>query len=43
VNALRRAAKRDEGGGKVKKAVEHAKDEVEDAVDRVTKMLRDEK
>ena len=36
---LRRAGKRDEAAGKVKQAVEHAKDKVHDGVDRVKEML----
>ena len=39
---LRRSGKADEAGGKIKQAVEHAKDKVEEGVDRLKDMLHDD-
>ena len=39
---LRRSGKMDEAGGKVKRAVKHAKDKVDEGVDRVKDMFDDD-
>ena len=39
---LRRSGKMDEAGGKVKQAVKHAKDKVDEGVDRVKDMFDDD-